>query len=61
MENKNILVTGYGRTTHLRALYAKEKVVDDMYKSSKSKKEKEFYKHELEDIRAEIGNITVCE
>lgn len=60
MAKKKILAIGYGGTTHLMALYAREKVADDMYKSSKSEKEKEFYKHELEDIRAEIGNMTVC-
>lgn len=60
MERKNILAIGYGGTAHLRALYAREKVADDMYKSAKSGKEKEYYKHELEDIRAEIGNMTVC-
>jgi hypothetical protein len=42
------------------ALYVREKLADDMYKSAKSEKEKEFYKHELENIRAEIGNMTVC-
>lgn len=61
MAKKKILAIGYGGTTHLMALYAREKVAEDMYKSSKSKKEKEFYKHELEDIRAEIGNMTVCD
>lgn len=43
------------------ALYAREKVADDMYKSSKNDKEKKFYKHELENIRAEISNMTVCD
>lgn len=61
MAKKKILAIGYGGTTHLMALYARKKVAEDMYKSSKSKKEKEFYKHELEDIRAEIGNMTVCD
>ena len=64
MMNKPIvLAVGCGKTygkTHLMALYAREKVADDMYKSAKSGKEKEFYKHELEGIRAEIGNMTVC-
>lgn len=46
--------------THLMALYVREKVANDMYKSAKSEKEKEFYKQELEDIRAEIDNMTVC-
>ena len=46
--------------THLMALYVREKIADDMYKSAKTGKEKEFYKHELEDIRAEISNKTVC-
>lgn len=60
MEKKNILAISYGGTTHLMALCTREKVADDMYKSAKSEKEKEFYKHELENIRAEIGNMTVC-
>lgn len=60
MEKKNILAIGYGGTTHLMALCTREKVADDMYKSAKSEKEKEFYKHELENIRAEISNMTVC-
>lgn len=60
MEKKNRLAIGYGGTTHLMALYVREKLADDMYKSAKSEKEKEFYKHELENIRAEIGNMTVC-
>ena len=60
MEKKNILAIGYGGTTHLMALCAREKVADDMYKSANSEKEKEFYKHELENIRAVIGNMTVC-
>lgn len=46
--------------THLMALYVREEVANDMYKSAKSEKEKKFYKQELEDIRAEIGNMTVC-
>ena len=46
--------------THLMALYVREKVANDMYKSAKSAKEKKYYEHELEDIRAEIGNMTVC-
>ena len=50
----------YGKSC-LMALYARKKVADDMYKSSKNDKEKEFYKHELENIRAEISNMTVCD
>ena len=46
--------------THLMALYAREKVANDMYKSAKSEEEKKFYKQELEDIRDEIGNMTIC-
>ena len=46
--------------THLMALYVREKVANDMYKSAKSAKEKKYYEQELEDIRAEIGNMTVC-
>lgn len=46
---------------HLMALYAREKVADDMYKSSRTAKEKEFYKKELEEVRAEIGNMMVCD
>lgn len=46
--------------THLMALYVREKVANDMYKSAKNETEKKFYKKELEDIRAEIGNMTVC-
>lgn len=59
-----ILAVGGRRTygkSYLMALYVREKVADDMYKSSKTDKEKEFYKHELENIRAEIGNLTVCD
>ena len=46
--------------THLMALYVREKVANDMYKSAKSEEEKKFYKQELEDIRDEIGNMTIC-
>lgn len=47
MNKPVILATGSGRTnrkTYLMALYAREKVAD-----------------ELENIRAEISNITVCD
>lgn len=47
--------------TRLTALYTREKVAADMYKSAKNDKEREYYMHELEDIRAEIGNMTVCD
>lgn len=63
MNKPTILAVSGGRTyrkSYLMALYAREKVADDMYKSSKNDKEKEFYKHELENIRAEISNMTVC-
>lgn len=62
--SKVIAVVGGGKTygkTYLIALYTREKVANDMYKSAKSEKEKRFYKHELEDIRAEIENTTVCD
>lgn len=47
--------------TRLTALYTREKVAADMYKSAKNDKEREYYMHELEDIRVEIGNMTVCD
>lgn len=37
-------------------LYIQEKVAYDMYKSSKSNSEKEYYKEELEKIRNKINN-----
>jgi hypothetical protein len=43
------------------ALYTREKVAADMYKSAKSDIEREYYTHELEDIRTEINNMTVCD
>lgn len=64
MNKPVILAVGGGRNygkSHLMALYVREKIADDMYKSSKNDKEKEFYKHELENIRAEISNMTVCD
>lgn len=64
MNKPTIFAVGWGRTyskSYLMALYAREKVADDMYKSSKNDKEKKFYKHELENIRAEISNMTVCD
>lgn len=62
MNKPVILASGSGRThgkTYLMA-YVREKVADDMYKSAKSDTEKEFYRYELESIRAEISNMTVC-
>ena len=64
MSKPVVLAVGGGRCqgkTHLMALYVKEKVAHDMYKSAKSAKEKEFYRKDLEKIRTEIGNITVCD
>lgn len=64
MNKPIVLAVGSGRNsgkTHLMALYTREKVADDMYKSAKSEKEKEFYKHELENIRTEIDNMTICD
>ena len=64
MNKPIILAVGGGRNcgkSYLMALHVREKVADDMYKSSKNDKEKEFYKHELENIRAEISNMTVCD
>lgn len=64
MNKPVILTVGGGRNcgkSYLMALYVREKVADDMYNSSKNDKEKEFYKHELENIRAEISNMTVCD
>lgn len=58
MNKPVILASGGGRSygkTYL-TLYVREKVADDMYKSAKSDTEKEFYRHELESIRAEISN-----
>lgn len=43
----------------LEALYIKEKVAYDMYKSSKSEKEKKYYKNELNNIRQEIDDIDI--
>ena len=56
--NKQIICHGKAR---LMALYTREKVAADMYKSAKSDKEREYYTHELEDIRTEINNMTVCD
>ena len=56
--NKQIICHG---KTRLMALYTREKVAADMYKSAKSDKEREYYTHELEDIRTEINNMTVCD
>lgn len=64
MSKPVVLAVGGGKCqgkTHLMALYIREKVAYDMYKSAKSKKEKEFYKNELEEIRAEISNMTVAD
>lgn len=64
MSKPVILAVGDGGCrgkVHLMALYAREKVADDMYKSSRTAKEKEFYKKELEEVRAEIGNMMVCD
>lgn len=43
--------------SRLNALCIQEKFAYDMFKSAKSDKEKNFYNHELERIRLEIGNI----
>lgn len=56
--NKQIICHG---KTRLMALYTREKVAADMYKSAKSDIEREYYTHELEDIRTEINNMTVCD
>lgn len=64
MSKPIVLAVGGGKSQgkmHLMALYVREKVANDMYKSAKNAQEKEYYKHELEDIRAEIGNMTVCD
>lgn len=45
MNKPTILAVGGGRTygkSYLMALYAREKVADDMYKSSKNDKKKNF-------------------
>lgn len=41
----------------LEALYIQEHVALGMYKSSKNKEEKEFYKKELEQIRMKNNNM----
>lgn len=64
MSKPVVLAIGSGKCqskTHLMALYIREKIADDMYKSAQSEKEKDYYKKELEEIRTEIGNMTVCD
>lgn len=47
--------------TRLEALYVQEKIACDMGRTAKTAKEKEFYKNELQRIRAEIENLSVCQ
>ena len=64
MNKPVILASGGGKTygkSRLMALYIQEKVAYDMFKSAKNDREKEFYACELESIRAEISNMTVCD
>ena len=44
----------------MAALYVQEKVANDMYKSAITEEEKEYYQKELNRIRTEIENISVC-
>jgi len=43
--------------TKIDALCMQRKVAEDMYKSAKSKKEKEFYQNEIDKISVEISNM----
>ena len=45
------------RMTKIDALCMQRKVAEDMYKSAKSKKEKEFYQNEIDKISVEISNM----
>lgn len=54
------LMCGNTGKTHLAALYVQEKVANDMYKSAITEEEKEYYQKELNRIRTEIENISVC-
>lgn len=43
--------------TKLDALCMQKKVAEDMYKSAKSEKEKEFYQNEIDKISVEINSM----
>lgn len=43
--------------TKLDALCMQRKVAEDMYKSAKSEKEKEFYQNEIDKINVEINSM----